>query len=168
MRNQKEATVQALLQVLEDRGQEYELGGDVPISEVLNEADKKTVRDQLFAEFRAGDVSYKSEFQAKVDDDSELKKYISGLVNNWIRKHKPFNCDVAYVAKNPGSRAGSQDEQLQELKKLSAQCMDDPEALKEVTDAIVARKAEIAATKAKSIAIKTDAIPEHLRHLIKS
>ncbi len=166
--NQKDATVSALLAVLKARDIEYELGGDTLISEVLNDADKKTVRDTLFDGFREGDISYKPEFQWKVDDEKELKKYVSGLVNNWIRKYKPFNRGEAYVAKNPGSRAHVKDESLQELKKLSAHCTHDPEAMKEIADAIVLRKKQLELEKVKTLAIKIDAIPEHLQHLIKS
>jgi len=163
--NQKEATVSTILAVLEERGVSYELNGPTPISEVLTNSDKEQVRDALFTMFRSGDVSYKAEFQAKVDDDSELKKYISGLVNNWIRKNKEFNCGQAYVAKNPGSRSYIKDEQLKELTKLAKQCANNPEALAQVTEAIEDRKAEIEAEKAKSIVINADALPEHLKHL---
>lgn len=168
MMNQKEATVSTILGVLAERDVEYVRGGDVPISDVLTDVDKSNVRTALFSMFRNGDVSFKAEFQAKVNDDAELKKYISGLVNNWLRKDKDFNCGQKYVAKNPGSRANSKDAQITELKKLSAQYSNDAEALAEITDAIVARQNEIAATKAKSVVINTDALPEALKHLVKS
>jgi len=164
--NQKQATVSTILAVLSERDVEYELNGDVTIAEVLTDTDKATVRTTLFDMFRAGSVTYKSEFQPKVDDDAELKKYISGLVNNWIRKEKSFNCGQAYVAKNPGSRAHSGDEQLKELKKLSAQCIGDDEAMALITDAIVARQAEIAKDNAKTVTINADALPDSLKHLV--
>lgn len=167
--SQRQATVEAILAQLSSRGVEYVLGGETPVSEVLTDSDKASVREALFAMFRDGSVSVSDSFRdTKLHDDSELKKYISGLVNNWIRKYKPFNCGQAYVAKNPGSRAHVGDEQLRELKKLSAQCTDDPEAMKAIADAIVKRKAELEAEKAKSLTIKADAIPESLRHLIKN
>ena len=126
-----------------------------------------TLFRSLFTMFRNGDVTYKAEFQTKVDDDSELKKYISGLVNNWIRKNKEFNCGNAYVAKNPGSRQYVKDEQLKELGKLMQQvtASGDPESIQAVGKAIADRKAEIAAEKAKDISINADALPEHLKHL---
>lgn len=164
--NQREATVGTILAVLEARGVEYVLNGETPISSVLTDTDKATIRETLFTMFREGEVTYKDDFQWKVDDDKELKKYISGLVNNWIRKAKEFNNGQAYVAKNPGSRAHVQDEQLRELKKLSAQCANNPEAMSEIAEAIAARKAEIEAAKPQA-QINTDALPEHLRHLVK-
>lgn len=166
--NQKEATVSTILGVLEERGVSYELNGPTPISDVLTDSDKKSVRDALFTMFRNGDVTYKDEFQAKVDDDAELKKYISGLVNNWIRKHKPFNCGEAYKIKNPGSRAHVQDEQLRELSKLmtQVQATGDADAIASVQTEIDRRKSEIAAERAKTVEINIDALPEHLRSLV--
>lgn len=169
MKNQKEATVQAILSTLEARDYSYELNGPTPISEVLTDTDKATVRDTLFTMFRDKEVSYKAEFQAKVDDDKELKKYISGLLNNWIRKNKEFNCGQAYVAKNPGSRAHASDEQMRELKKLFTQvtASGDTEAIDEVKAAIELRKSEIK-PKASAKPINVDALPEHLRSLVPS
>ena len=166
MKNQKEATVETILAVLEERGVTYEIGGDVPVSEVLTDKDKASVRECLFAMFRDGSVSYKAEFQPKVDDDTELKKYISGLTNNWIRKYKGFNSGEQYVAKNPGSRQHVGDEQLRELKKLSIQCAGDESAMAQITEAIAIRTAELASEKAKTVTINVDALPESLRHLI--
>ena len=165
--NQKEATVGTILTVLKERGVEYEMGGDIPISDVLTDTDKSTIRDHLFGMFRSEEVTYKSEFQVKVDDDKELKKYVSGLLNNWVRKHKDFNCGQAYVIKNPGSRAHVGDDQLTALKMLSAQQDISEEGRAEITEAIVKRKAEIAASKASTAPIKVEALPESLRHLVK-
>jgi len=165
--NQKEATISTILSVFEDRGYSYELSGPTAVSEVLTDADKATVRETLFTMFRDGDVSYKPEFQAKVDNDAELKKYISGLLNNWIRKEKTFNSGQSYVAKNPGSRAHSSDEQMKELKKLFTQVSaeGDEDTIAQVTAAIEARKAEIK-PKAAIKPINVEVLPEALRHLV--
>ncbi len=167
--NQKEATVKAILDTLSARDIEYEMGGDVRVSEVLNDVDKKEIRAILFSGFRSGDISFKPEFQWKVDSDVELNKYISGLLNNWVRKFKDFNCGEVYVAKNPGSRAHSSDEPMRELKKLMTQVAieGDPEAIAEVKEAIELRKTQI---KPKSAIkpINVDALPENLRHLVQT
>ena len=165
--NQREATVQTILNTLEARGYSYELNGDTTISEVLTDADKSTIRETLFTMFRDGEITYKPEFEAKVQDDSELKKYISGLLNNWVRKAKEFNSGAQYVAKNPGSRAHSSDEQMKELKKLFAQvsASGDADTIAEVQAAIEQRKSEIK-PKAAFKPINVDALPEALRHLV--
>ena len=162
--NQRSATVNTILSVLTDRGVEYELNGPTPISEVLTDSDKAKVREVLFTAFRSGQVEYKSSFQAKVNDDSELKKYISGLVNNWIRKAKEFNNGQAYQAKNPGSRAGSQDSKVKEMRKLLS-VTTDPQAKAMIQTAIDERVAQLKAEK-NQVEIDVNNLPEHLRHLI--
>ena len=159
--NQRTATVNAILSVLQDNGINYELNGDTPVKEVLNDSMKSQVRELLFAAFRAGQVEYKASFQSKVDDDSELKKYISGLVNNWIRKAKEFNSGNTYQAKNPGSRAGSTDSKVKEMRKLLS-VTTDPQAKAMIQQAIDERVAEIRAEK-QEIEIDYSNIPAHLK-----
>lgn len=169
MKNQREATVFVILATLAARDFEYELNGEEIMGDVLTDADKTSIREQLFIDFREGEISYKSEFQASIDDDAALKKYISGLLNNWIRKAKEFNCGNAYVAKNPGSRAHASDERMRELKKLLAEltAAGDTDAIAEVKEAIEFRKTEIKPkTALKPIVV--GALPEHLRHLVQS
>lgn len=165
--NQKEATVSTILAVLEERGVSFELNGETTISEVLTDADKSSVREALFAMFRNGDIGFKDEATTeKYESDSELKKYVSGLVNNHIRKHKSFNSGQAYKAKNPGSRAGAGDAQLKALKQLLTQYDAESDDYDEICKAIDTRTAEIASEKAKSVVINADALPESLKHLV--
>ena len=163
--NQRSATVSAILSVLSDRGVNYELNGPTRISDVLNDSDKSKVRELLFTAFRSGQIEYKSSFQSKVDDDSELKKYISGLVNNWIRKTKEFNGGETYQPKNPGSRTGSTDSKIKEMKKLLS-VTTDPQAKAIIQEAIDKRVAELKAEK-NQVEINIDNLPEHLKALVK-
>lgn len=159
--NQRTATVNTILSVLEDRGVSYEKNGETPVNDVLTKDDKSKVRSILFTMFREGQVEYKESFQDKVNDDTELKKYINGLTNNWIRKAKEFNCGQAYKAKNPGSRAGSQDPQVKEMRKLLSVTAD-ADAKASIQEAINAKLAEIKASKNK-VEIDADQLPEELR-----
>lgn len=160
MANQRQATVNTLLAVLEERGVNYEINGETPISEVLSSEDKAKAREILFTMFRSGQIEYKDSFQAKVDDDSELKKYISGLVNNWIRKAREFNCNKTYEAKNPGSRAGAGDKKVKEMKKLLS-VTTDSEARALIQQAIDERVAQLKAESNK-LEINYDSIPQEL------
>lgn len=160
--NQRDATCNTLLAVLSDRGATYELNGVTPISEALSPDDKAKARSILFAMFRAGKVDYRADFQAKVDDDKELKGYVSGLVNNWIRKAPEFNNDTTYKAKNPGSRQGSQDEQIKAMKGLLA-ITENAEARVAIESAIADRQEQLK----PKVEINIDALPESLRHLVK-
>lgn len=162
--NQKTAVVNSILSVLSDRGVDYVLGGEVNLSEVINDSDKQTVRSMLFTAFKEGRVEYKDSFESKVQDDSELKKYISGLLNNWMRKNKDFNCGEVYHAKNPGSRAGSQDESIKAMRLLLSITPDQADK-KAIQSAIDAKLAEIQAEK-KQVTIDLDAIPEELKKML--
>ena len=162
--NQRQGTVNTILSVLQDNGIDYELNGPTAVKEVLTDSMKQQVRDILFTSFRNGDIEYKSSFQSKVDDDSELKKYISGLVNNWIRKAKEFNSGETYKAKNPGSRAGSTDPEVKEMRKLLS-VTTDPEARTLIQEAINSKIAELKAEK-NQVSIDVSNLPEHLKHLV--
>jgi hypothetical protein len=157
--NQRLATTSTLLAVLQERGVEYEQSGPKPISDFLTEADIKTTQQTLCAMFRAGQVDMSAEAKVKYQDDKELKKYVSGLVSNWIRKAPEFNCDKAYVPKNPGSRAGQGDSQIKEMKKLLA-ATTDAETKKVIEQHIAARQEEI---KPVETGVDFDKIPEALR-----
>lgn len=158
--NQRTATVNTILSVLNERGVNYELNGETPIFEVLTDTDKAKTREILFTMFRQGEIEHKASFQSKVDDDSELKKYISGLVNNWIRKTKEFNGGVKYEAKNPGSRAGSQDEKVKEMRKLLS-ITTDPTAKAMIQQAIDERVASLKAEK-NQVEIDYSVLPAEL------
>lgn len=162
MKNQRTATVDTILSVINDFGGSYELNGVKPVCDVLTDKMKEEIRSRLFTMFRNKEVSYSSDFQPKVDNDTELKKYISGLVNNWIRKAPEFNNGSKYEAKNPGSRQGSQDEQIREMKKLLS-TVSDPKQKDMIQAAINERLAEITT---KTVEINVDALPESLRHLV--
>lgn len=47
---------------------------------------RKTVRTRLFNSIKAGETKL-----GKTYDDSKLKKYCSGLINNWVTKDPRFN-----------------------------------------------------------------------------
>lgn len=160
--NQRNATVSTIIACLKDAGISYELNGATPVSEVLNSDIKAKVRDTLFAMFRDGKVDMSADAQGKYSDDNQLKTYISGLVNNWIRKAPEFNNGGKYVPKNPGSRAGSGDEQIKEMKKLLASTQDQ-DVKDQIQEAIDARMAEIK----PRVEIDHSKLPESLRHLVK-
>ena len=99
---QKEAVFQAVVNVCGDQ-------------EVYNPSKEQraSVNQILFEGFKAGSVELERTYS-----DTELKAYVSGLQSNWLRKDKRLNGGVAYVAKNPGSRAGSTDPQIKAMRAL--------------------------------------------------
>lgn len=161
--NQRQATVTTILSVLSERGVNYELNGEAPMSEFLTKVDKDKVVSIICQGFLAGQIDMSAEGKDKYfSDEKELKKYTVGLVNNWVRKATEFNGSIKYEIKNKGSRTGSSDEQLKALKDL-LKITTDADVRSEIQDAINDRMEEI---KPKS-EINVDALPVHLRHLVK-
>ena len=164
MKNQRQATVETILNTYYDyTGSDYELNGEVIMSDVFTSDMKKQTQDTLFTMFKSGHVQYRPEFQVKVDDDAKLKSYISGLLNNWLRKAKELNNGEAYVAKNPGIRAGSGDKQVRELKKLLAKVKGTANEAK--VQAAIDKRLEEIKPEAK-IEINTEFIPAELQDLV--
>lgn len=160
--NQRDAVVTTILAVLQERGYEYELNGPTAIADVLTDSDKKSVRDAIFTMFRAGHIDMTADAKEKYADDKALKGYVSGLVNNWIRKAPEFNSGNTYQAKNPGSRQGSSDAQVQEMKKL-LKLTSDPHTKATIQAEIDARVAELK----PKVEVDISKLPESLRSLVK-
>lgn len=166
MISQKEAVSNAVKSI----HSEYEFGGETSLKSQLTPESKKQMRTLLFEAFQANEVVY-SKNPANLQDDKYLTKYVSGLLDNWVRKNPEFNNNFKdtptgkYEAKNPGSRAGSGDEQVREMRKLLKTIpADQVETKAQVQAAIDARIAII--KPASVITINAEALPEALRHLV--
>lgn len=146
--SQKEAVFKAVVEVTGHTGE----GVCSPTRE-----QRAMVNTILFEGFRSGTIELDREFT-----DQELKAYVSGLQSNWLRKDKRLNGGIAYVAKNPGSRAGSGDPQLKAMRGLLAS-LTDPTERAEVQRYIDQRVAEL--SKAKQPEIDVSALPAELAHL---
>jgi hypothetical protein len=163
MRNQRSATVDVILNVFEQDGVDFELNGETNAIDIISPAQKQRVKAVLFNAFKTKQVAYKPSFQYKVDNDTELNKYIGGLINNWLRKAPELNGGQKYEPKNPGSRAGSGDAQIRELKKLLKKVAGTEHESK-VQEAIQARIAEIKPE--AQVTIDASLLPEGLQDLV--
>lgn len=143
---QKEAVYQAVTNVCGVKDEAY-----TPSKE-----QRARVNEILFAGFRAGRITLDREFS-----DSDLKGYVSGLQSNWLRKDTRLNGNTKYVAKNPGSRAGSGDKTLTAMRALLKQPNLTAEDKAEIQGHIDHRTAEIQASKVKPIDFS--ALPAELR-----
>lgn len=157
MISQKQAVTNAVLSVFPD----YELNGETILSSILTKESKQELRTILFAGFKAETITFQNkEFLA---DDAYVTKYVSSLLDNWVRKNPEFNNGGKYETKNPGSRSGSQDEQIKAMRQLM-KTVSDASVRTEIQAAIDSRMAEI---KPESVVtINVDALPAHLRHLV--
>ncbi len=56
------------------------------LKELVDKDVRKVVRQKLFQAFKTGEIKISKQY-----DDSKLKKYCSGLINNWLEKDPRFN-----------------------------------------------------------------------------
>lgn len=56
------------------------------LKDLVTKEVRKVVRTRLFSAVKSGEVKLSKQF-----DDSKLKKYCSGLINNWLKKDSRFN-----------------------------------------------------------------------------
>ena len=163
--SQHEAVIAATKEVL---GSRFEAGMDV--KEIASKVDKDMVCHAVVKMFQAGTASMSDEAKTKYADAKGLATYTAGLVTNWWNKSKELNGGVKYEAKNPGARAGAQDEQVKEMKNLKArlEAVGNLEGAAKVAEAITQRIAELKAeSSAKKLPeVDLSKIPEHLRGLI--
>ncbi len=122
----------------------------------LTKEERGAVQASLIAGFQAGEIAY----QGDATDTQKLTSYVSGLVSNWLRKDKRLNGNVAYIAKNPGTRTGSGDEALKAMRTLLGATTDE-EARGEIQREIDKRVLELKPRKV----VDVSKLPESLRHL---
>lgn len=131
----------------------------------LSTDQKKLVKAAVAEGLFNGEIQISDAARQKYHTLKLMQDYANGLVDNWLRKDKRFNEGKAYEIKNPGSRAGSGDKILANLKKLSSIATTDEDKAN-IQAAIEARQAELAQEKAKKVEIDLSVIPEELRHLV--
>jgi hypothetical protein len=157
MLNQKEAVFNAVSSVL---GQDsFDQACE------LTKEQRATVIEMVAEGFANGEVEMSDAARAKYSEHSKLKTYTNGLVSNWLRKDKRLNGGVKHTIQNPGSRAGSGDKVIKELKKLRS-TLTEQEQIEAVDAEIEKRLASIKAEKAKNVEIDTSLIPDDLLDLI--
>jgi hypothetical protein len=163
MMNQHQSVVFFTKQVL---GNRFEGGRDV--KEYGTKDDKRRVAELVADGMLRNEVELSPEARAKYAGTKEglISKYVMGMVTNWWNKSKELNGGVKYETKNPGTRAGSGDPILKELRALvkHLESVNNTEGVAKVNRAIQDRLLEI---EPKPRAINTELIPAHLRDLIK-
>ena len=126
---------------------------------------RSTIVEMVATAIEAGEVELSAVAREKYAEFSKLKSYCNGLVSNWLRKDTRLNGDVKYEIKNPGSRAGSGDEVIKELRKL-LKTLSDTDQRATVQGEIDSRLTALKMKKNESIQINADLIPEELRSLV--
>lgn len=144
---QGEAVFQAVNQVMGEQDGAYQ----------PSKAQLEAIHETVLGFFTSGATSH-----SKNPTEAELRKYIPGLVNNWLRKDTRLNGGTKYVAKRPGSRSGSGDESIKAMRTLLAMTTD-VEAKAAIQQEIDKRISELRPAPTLNVA----ALPEALRHLVK-
>lgn len=159
MISQKDGVYNAVVAFCEENGIAFEDGMQVS----FDKDQRATVVEMLCAATEAGELEVKS-----ASARQNLSSYWNGTLSNWLRKDLRLNGGVKHTIKNPGSRAGAGDAELKELKKLLAKVTltGNQDHIEQVSQAIEARKAEIASSKVKDVEIDAEFLPEALRHLV--
>lgn len=137
------------------------LGGEIDGPVQLTDIQLKEVEEAVFFAFKSGQCTKNSGGQ----DDGSLKKYIPGLVNNWLRKDLRLNGGVKYQAKNPGSRSGTGDDTIRNMKVLLKHFEGNIEAQEQIQLEINKRIEEL---KPPKTTVDVSKLPESLKHLIPS
>lgn len=164
--SQRQAVFTATMNVLADKGISFDEGQTPTAQELVTKDMRKSIMEVVTNGIQNGEVEFSDDARAKHTTVEKVRTYVSGLINNWFRKDKRLNGGAKYESKNPGSRAGSTDEQIKALKTLRKAKSDDADAVKAIDEAIATRQAEIAATKVKRVEVtqeQLDAIPAELR-----
>lgn len=136
MMKQKDAVYQAVVSVTGFSGE----GVCEPTRE-----QKQVIHSILIEGFKNGEIEL-----SRTYTDQEMRNYVTGLLNNWLRKDERLNGGGKYVPKNPGSRAGTGDAQLKALRALLS-TLTDPADRAEVQKHIDARVAEISKASAPTV-----------------
>jgi len=153
--SQKDAVFSAITSVLAEAGIKITEGESV--SSHMTRERRAQVTEILTEGFCNGTIELKETY-----DESKARTYASSLQSNWIRKDPRLNGGEKYSPKNPGSRVGSTDEQLKNLR-LFFKTRATSEEKAEVQKYIDARVAELAASKVKNVEVNMDALPVALR-----
>lgn len=130
-------------------GSDFQEGVD--IKTYVTKEQKSAITDEVTRMLAEGEAELSKEARAKYDDAKKLRSYTAGMVTNWFLKSKELNGNTKHEIKNPGSRAGSGDEKVKQMRALRAQlvAMGNDDAVAKIDEAIKARLAEIKAAASK-------------------
>lgn len=157
--SQKDAVYSVTIETLNENNISFEEGIDC-MSSVVDKDIRNTIVEKLLNLFENNKVIVN-----KQQEDSDLKRYVSGLVSNWAKKDDRLNGGVKHEIKNPGSKLGSTDPVIVELRKMLKEVKGtvyENDVKKELTR----RMNEIKKKKMSTSNINASLIPDSLKHLI--
>lgn len=159
--SQKDAVYEASIKVLKENAIDFEEGIDV-LQDVLDKDMRESIVCILVESFNQDKI-----VQNKTHKGDDLKRYVSGLISNWSKKDTRLNGNTEYTIKKPGSKTGSTDPMVRELRKFLKQVRGTSHE-KTVKKELTNRISQIRIEQSKNIIIDPNLIPESLRHLIQN
>ena len=166
MQTQRSAYFNAITSVLEENGVEF-VESQTVVKDVITSEMKEEVMSIVIAGFNNGTIALKDTpaNQEKLANPSKLREYAKSTLHNWLIKDTRLNGGVKHEIKNKGSRAGQGDKLVKNYKALQVQFPVGSEQYNLIQTKIDARKAEIAAEKAKASQKEVDfsLIPDDLK-----
>ena len=166
--NQKSGVYEATMNVLADAGINFDDNQAGGLKAVMTKELRAKIIAVVTQGLVSGNISMAAESRQVYDDEKKMTGYVGGLVTNWFNKDTRFNEGQKHVTKNPGSRAGSGDDQLKALKVLRATKATDFEAVAIIDEAIAARQAELGESKKVELTEEMlSFIPASLRESLK-
>lgn len=92
--SQREAVYLAVMGCFEKSGVKFTSG---KAADLLNPEMRKQITDTICADFKAGKVALREtpNNKEKLGDDKSLRVYVTGLINNWLRRDKRLNGNPA-------------------------------------------------------------------------
>lgn len=134
----------------------------------LTKEQKAQVADIVAEGIHEGKIAMSERAREKYSTLELIRKdYVSGLVNNHLRKDLRLNGGTPHQIKNPGSRTGSQDETIKAMRALR-KTLTDAEEIAVVDSEIEKRIAHLKSLKQETVEINVDALPESLKQLVNS
>ena len=161
MKTQSSAVIEMVINLAKERGYEA-TPFETDYSTVITKADEQLIGDMVFAGINDQEIGLSVKSQAKFEDDPKaLRRYVTGLVNDRLRKAKALNGDTIYKYKNPGKLTNSRDELLKTLTQVLAITEGDEDKAA-IQSEIDKRRKEIAALKVKTTPIDMSHLPADL------
>ena len=147
----------------------YDFVEGEPVS--LTKEQRTNVIDSVTEGLANGTVDFSDEAKTKYNTSALIRVYVSGLVNNWLRKDPRLNGSQKYEPKNPGSRSNNADDQLKARRILRKQLVvsNETDKVAEVDAAIATRLSELKQAKkptAKVEDVDLSSVPDDLKEML--
>jgi hypothetical protein len=144
---QQDAVYNAIKSIYRDNNKHFEDGNIVE----LTSDEKKTVIHMISKGLQSGEIEMSNKAKLKNNTEKKIHNYASSLVNDRLRKDKKLNGNKKYETDKKGSRIGSDDFIIKELRAYKKKYCFNDDQKQEAEDAIQRRLKQITNIKMKLV-----------------